>query len=247
MNRTTTPRHWALAVATIVCLFLAQRAHSQCSDFDGISGTPPFVFSIPLDAMGNAPLTEAVLASRFIIDPACQFWLSEDSLGVYTPAPHVFTCADVNTTQTWFVRAGGDPAISDDGGPGSTIVRITVNIFDNTPPTTAGPVIPPVNINTDADMPGDCFVADLFTSGTFDIAISYDLTPVNENFFYDNCPDSLRVTWELSGATVRPETNADGSFIEILPLWYDAGLDSFYAGVTTVTYRIYDHNVPPGA
>ncbi|MEQ1743985.1 MAG: HYR domain-containing protein [Saprospiraceae bacterium] len=249
MNRTTTPRRWALAVATIVCLFLAQRAHSQCSDFDGISGTPPFIFSLPLDAMGNAPLTEAVLASRFIIDPACQLWLSDDSLGVYTPAPHVFTCADVNTTQTWFVRAGGDPAIGDDGGPGSTIVRITVNIFDNTPPTTAGSAIPPVSLLTSDDGTGDCSIVDVFTSsgGVDDIAISFDAAPVNQHFFYDNCPDSLRVTWELSGATVRPETNASGSFIEILPLWYDAGLDTYYAGVTTVTYRIYDHNVPSGA
>lgn len=252
MNRTTTPRQWALVVATFVCLFSAQQAQGQCSDFAGIIGTPPYAISLPLDASGNAILNDAVLSGIFVKDAACQFWLSQDSLGAYSPAPVNFDCSDVNTTQTWFIRVGGNPLIGDDGGPGNTIVRFSVTVFDNTPASTAGPAIPAVVMNSDADGSGDCTLTDVFfnSGATNDISISFDLFPVSQNFYYDNCPDNLRITWQLSGATVRAETNALGSFIQpepiLAPDLYDAGLDTFRVGVTTVTYRIYDDVVPLG-
>jgi len=252
MNRTTTPRQWALVVATFVCLFTAQNAQGQCSDFDAIIGTPPYAINLPLDASGNAILSETVLSGIFVKNAACQFWLSQDSLGAFSSAPVNFDCSDINTSQTWFIRVGGNPLIGDDGGPGNTIVRFTVNIFDNTPPSTAGPAIAPVVMNSDADGSGDCTLTDVFfnSGGSNDISISFDPFPVSQNFYYDNCPDNLRITWQLSGATVRPETNALGSIIQpepiLFPDLYDAGLDVFTVGVTTVTYRVYDDLVPLG-
>ena len=252
MNRTTTPRQWALAVATFVCLFAAQNARGQCTDFNAVPGLP-VVIGLPLDPSGNAALTDVVLTGfGFLKDPACQFWLSQDSLGTYSTAPILFDCSDVNTSQTWFVRVGGNPLIGDDGGPGNTIVRFTVSVFDNTPAFTSAPPITPVVMNSDADGTGDCTLTDVFfnSGGSNDISISFDVFPVSENFYSDNCPDSLSVSWELSGATVRPRTDALGSFIQpepiLFPDLYDAGLDTFNVGVTTVTYYILDKNVAVG-
>ncbi|MFN0215958.1 MAG: HYR domain-containing protein [Saprospiraceae bacterium] len=139
MNISTTPRRVAQGLL-VLCFTLAAMAglRAQCSDFTAFP-PGPIVINLTLDAFGNASLNEAVLnANGFVKDPMCYFWLSQTPavLASYTNAPIPFSCADVATSpQTWHVRAGGNPAIGDDMGPGATIVPITINVIDNIPPT----------------------------------------------------------------------------------------------------------------
>lgn len=141
MNISTTPRR--LAQGLLVLSFtLATMANvrAQCSDF--VSFPPgPVVINLTLSAGGTVNLTNAVLnANGFTKNAACDYWLSTDpdpmNLGAYNNTPINFTCADVATSpQTWYVRVGGLPLITDDMGPGATVVPITINVIDNIPPT----------------------------------------------------------------------------------------------------------------
>ncbi len=139
MNISTTPRRVAQGLL-VLCFTLASLvgAKAQCSDFTAF---PPgsVTINLTLDAFGNVSLNEAVLnANAFVKDPACYYWLSQTpgNLASYTNAPINFTCADVATSpQTWHVRAGGNPLIGDDMGPGATVINFTLNVIDNIAPT----------------------------------------------------------------------------------------------------------------
>lgn len=158
-------------------------AKAQCSDF--VSYPPgPVTINLTLDAFGNASLTEAVLnANGFTKNAACYFWLTKTpgNLASYAHTDIPFGCGDVLTSpQTWYVRAGGDPLIGDDMGPGATVVQITVNVIDNITPT----ITCPANQSRPAD--AGCAYT---TSG-----IEFDWTSAS-----DNC--ALNLSYTLSGAT----------------------------------------------
>ena len=190
MNISTTPRRVAQGLL-VLCFTLASMvgAKAQCSDFTAIP-PGPVTINLTLDAFGNVNLNDAVLtANMFVKDPACFFWLSQTPgiIGSYTNAPIPFTCADVATSpQTWHVRAGGNPLIGDDMGPGATIIPFTVNVIDNIAPTITcvGNQVRPAGPSC------------TYTAAAFE----FDWVTVA-----DNC--ATNITYTLSGAT----TGAGGS------------------------------------
>ncbi len=161
MNISTTPRRVAQGLL-VLCFTLASMAgaKAQCGDFSAVP-SGPVTINMTLGGGGTVNLTNAILnGSGFFIPGggSCDMWLSSDpnpnNLGSYTNTPITFTCADVATSpQTWHVRAGGNGGvgISGNGGPGATIIDITINVIDNIPPT----VMCPANVVTTTD-PGLC-------------------------------------------------------------------------------------------
>ncbi|MEZ4940095.1 MAG: HYR domain-containing protein [Saprospiraceae bacterium] len=269
MNSSTTPRRLALAVATLVCLFAAQSARAQCEDFVS-APTGPVTINLFLDDGGSVNLTNAVLnANSFVKDAACDYWLSQTPgvLASYVNTPISFDCSDVGSQQTWYVRVGGLPLIGDDNGPGATIVELKINIIDNILPLAGAADLGVVTVNTSWSAlfpcnffppPPPCAVSNVYDVQScggvgmpVQIAIfGSNAPPSIPNDFQDNCLDSLTVTWQLSGATTRAETNARGSFITIPPNdassnFFDASQDTFNVGTTLVTYRIYDDLADP--
>ncbi|MCB9317092.1 MAG: HYR domain-containing protein, partial [Lewinellaceae bacterium] len=269
MNSSTTPRRLALAVATLMCLFAAQSARAQCEDFVS-APTGPVTINLFLDDAGSVNLTAAVLnANSFVKDAACDYWLSQTPgvLASYANTPISFDCSDAGSQQTWYVRVGGNPLIDDDNGPGATIVELKINIIDNILPLAGASDLGVVTVNTSW---GDIAPCNLLPPAPpcaasnvyFAQVCGGVITPVQiaifgsnappsiPNDFQDNCLDSLSITWELSGATTRTETNARGSFITIPPFdassnFFDASQDTFNVGTTLVTYRIYDDLADP--
>jgi len=159
MNISTTPRRVAQGLL-VLCFTLATMvgANAQCSDF--VSFPPgPVVINLALDASGNVDLTNAVLNNNgFTKNGACDYWLSQTPgvLGSFNNTPIGFNCTDVATSpHSWFVRVGGLPLITDDMGPGATIVPITVNVIDNIFPTVTTNAGPHAR-NADAAPPSSC-------------------------------------------------------------------------------------------
>lgn len=169
----------------MLCFSLATMvgARAQCSDFVSIPAGP-VVINLTLDAFGQVNLTNAVLnANGFTKNAACDYWLSQTPavLASYNNTPINFDCTDIPTSpQTWYVRAGGLPTISDDMGPGSTIVPITVNIIDNIYPTIT------CIANQVRNAGGTC----TYTAA----GAEFDYSSAN-----DNC--ATNITHSLSGAT----------------------------------------------
>ena len=184
MNISTTPRRVAQGLL-VLCFTLASMvgAKAQCSDFTAF---PPgaVTINLTLDAFGNVSLNEAVLnANSFVKDPMCFYWLSQTPaiLASYSNAPINFDCFDVaSSPQTWYVRAGGNPGIGDDMGPGATVIPITVNVIDNISPTIT------CIANQVRNAGGTCF----YTA----VGAEFDWLTVA-----DNC--ATNITYTLSGAT----------------------------------------------
>ena len=145
MNKSTTPRHWALAVLASAFLLLSQAAYSQCADFISFPTYPALPapqatpINVVLNASGTINLTNAVLnANGFVKNGACDYYLSQSPSGPWTPTPVAFDCTDLGGAQTWYVRVDGTPPGSD-MGPGSTIRALSITTLDNIPPTIACP------------------------------------------------------------------------------------------------------------
>lgn len=169
----------------VLCFTLASLvgANAQCSDF--ISYPPgPVVINLTLSAGGSVNLTNAVLnANGFTKDAACDFWLSQTpgNLASFNNTPINFTCADIATSpQSWFVRVGGLPLISNSGGPGATVEEIIVNVIDNIPPT----------ITCIGNQVRNAGATCTYTA----VGAEFDYATVN-----DNC--ATNITYSLSGAT----------------------------------------------
>lgn len=186
MNISTTPRRVAQGLL-MLCFTLATvvGAKAQCEDFVSFPAGP-VVINLTLDAGGNVSLTNAVLnANGFVKNGACDFWLSTDpnplNLGAYNNTPIGFTCADVPTSpQSWFVRVGGLPLITDDMGPGATVVPITVNVIDNIFPTITTNAGPHAR-NADAAPAGSCQYT----------IVGGDAATLNYLTANDNCPSAV--------------------------------------------------------
>ncbi|MBK8923051.1 MAG: HYR domain-containing protein [Saprospirales bacterium] len=182
---------------------------------------------------------------------------------VSTASQLFFDCQHAGQTRSIWV-AINDGTLPFDPLTESEAIPLVVNIKDITLPMALTNVLAPVTVNTSWALPfppfppgpdpackiSRIYFTQLFGGGIVtpvDIAIyGINGAPTIPNEFFDNCLDSLRITWQLSGATNRPETNAAGSHIEIVPqLYYDAGQDTFNLGTTTVTYRIYDKLANP--
>ena len=186
MNISTTPRRVAQGLL-VLCFTLASMvgANAQCSDFVSFpSGS--VTINLTLDAFGQVNMTNAVLnANGFVKNAGCDFWLSTNpnplNLGAYNNTPINFTCADVATSpQTWYVRVGGLPLITDDMGPGATVVPITINVIDNIPPTITCP----------GNQVRNAGVTCTYTT----VGTEFDWLTVN-----DNC--ATNITYSLTGAT----------------------------------------------
>ena len=133
----------------MLCFTLATMVgvKAQCGDFSAVPGGPVTI-NMTLGGGGTVNLTNAILnGSGFFIPGGgfCDMWLSNDpnpnNLAAYSNTPITFSCADIGTS-TWHIRAGGNSGvgISGNGGPGATIIDITVNVIDNIPPTISCPV-----------------------------------------------------------------------------------------------------------
>jgi hypothetical protein len=186
MNISTTPRRLAQGLLVLFfTLATVSGVRAQCSDF--VSFPPgPVVINLTLSAGGSVNLTNAVLnANGFTKNAACDYWLSTDpdplNLGAYNNTPINFTCADVATSpQSWYVRVGGLPLITDDMGPGATVVPITINVIDNIPPT----------ITCIANQMRPAGASCTYTA----VGAEFDWVTAN-----DNC--ATNITYSLSGAS----------------------------------------------
>ncbi len=265
MNSNST-RRWLLWAALPLAFFptakVALLAQIPC-DITWPNNPNPVPISIVINAFnGTATLNYAVVQSNGVTSGICGPLTSDDYVRFYTsaaktaffqpanPAKVEFNCGDVGSPITVWVAindgTSGDMSMNPPSE--SNAVPLLITLVDNTLPALVTP-IPAATLNTSDDGNGDCSVTDVFTSsaGTQDIALGGDLSGFcvgTGGCFKDNCLDNLTVTYELSGATVQAETPAPLVFPSP-PLW-DAGLAMFKAGVTTVTYRVYDNNIPPG-
>ena len=187
----------------MLCLALVTAANlkAQCADFLAFPPNP-VIINLALDAGGDAQVSDAVLnANGFVKNPACNYWLSTDpnpnNLAAYNSAPVNFSCNPTPPPPAsviggvgaylLHVRAGGAPLIGNLGGPGATVVDITVNVFDNILPTittAAGPF----NRNADAAPPGSCRYT----------IVAGDVADFNPSAFGDNCL-SFTVQYRIDG------------------------------------------------
>lgn len=184
MNISTTQRQWAQGLLMLcLSLFTLTSANAQCEDF--VSFPPgPVVINLTLDGTGNVSLTNAVLnGNGFTKNAACDYWLSQTpaNLASFNNTPISFDCNDVATSpHTWHVRTGGLPLITDDMGPGATIVPITVNVIDNIFPTITTNVGPHAR-NADAVPAGSCQYT----------IVAGDAGTLNYLTAMDNCPSAV--------------------------------------------------------
>lgn len=190
MNNSTTPRRWALAVMTSLCLLAAQFAHAQCDDFI----TAPLPANAPVDININltqnggteVELNQAVLtAFGFVIDGSCDYEFDTDpsfSSPDFTTTSLLFDCADVQTSPNiWYVRVNG---------PSVSIRQLRVSVFDNILPMVGcpGPFLP------FSTAPGLCS----------------EVVNGLAAFTSDNCPN-LTTAWTAPGATPAFAPNDDAS------------------------------------
>lgn len=226
MNNSTTPRRWAMAVATFVCMIVAQIAYGQCGDFVTEPAPGTVNITLNLTALNGTTVdlnSTVMLAYGFAIDPACSYEISPVSnftSGVVA-LPFTFDCSDVGAAQTWFIRVNG-PA-----GPSTpaNFRQLSITINDNIVPLVDAPANQgPVNAD-----PGLCSKTGI--PGAAMTQIVWPLVPfavVTPGEYGDNCVANLFYT--LAGATVQGTTAGDASGA------------TFNVGVTTVTYIVTDND-----
>lgn len=275
MNSNSTQRWLArVAMPLLVLLvFFSQRAEAQCDIttannpinllIDPLTGKTQLNLAFVLGAGVNSPSCAA--------NPVVRFYTSAAKTTLYAsvinPTAPLSTASNLyfdcnfagNTYIVWVAIHDGnfpyDPLTE------SEAVPLVVTISDATLPVPATNTLPMLTAKTSWALPPafppgpdpDCALSRTYFAQVVagivmpvDIAIyGINGNPTIPNEFKDNCLDHLDITWQLSGATVRPETNAIGSFIQVGMHSYDAGQDTFNLGTTTVTYRIYDNLVDP--
>ncbi len=267
MNRNST-RRWLLWAAMPLAFLLAAVTNlsGQTCDITWPGFPNPVVINLVLDpTFGNAKLDYVVVESSGVTSSApCGPLDSVDKVRFYvdsaktaffdpmTPYEVNFGCDDGGKTFTIWVAIndGTSGNMSMNPFSESSAVPLQVNILDNTLPVPQNPVNTAV-LNTSDDGTGNCWVSDISTfGGGQDISLKADFPGfcalATIGCFEDNCPDNstFYVTYQLAGATVKGETPAPLVFVS--PPQWDAGLDTFYVGVTNVTYRVYDKKNPPG-
>lgn len=223
MNNSTTPRRWAMAVATFVCLLAGQSAYGQCGDF--VTEPAPGIVNITLNltAMNGTTVdlnSTVMLAYGFAIDPACSYEISpvsDFSSGVVT-LPYTFDCSDIGAAQTWYVRVNGPAGPSTLNG---NFRQLNITINDNILPLIGDTGNPPPFSND----PGFCS----YSGGVPGAAMTLIAWPgvPGAGQYTDNCNANLFYT--LTGAT----TGSGGGDV--------SGL-TFNVGVTTVTYTVTDND-----
>ncbi|MCW5924606.1 MAG: HYR domain-containing protein [Saprospiraceae bacterium] len=223
MNNSTTPRRWALAATTAICLLLAQDTFAQCGDFLTVPAPGIVNITLNLTAMNGteATLNDMVMtANGFAKDAACTYEISpvpNFSSGVVA-LPYTFTCADVGPAQTWYVRVNG-PA-----GPSTpaNFRQLSITVNDNIIPLIDAPANQgPFNAD-----PGLC--SKMGVPGAAMTQIVWPVVPpatVTPGQYGDNCLANL--TYVLTGAT----TGSGAGDVSAL---------TFNVGVTTVTYTVTD-------
>ncbi len=258
MNSTST-RRWLLGAAMPMAFLLitAAKLHAQPCSITWPGFPNPVPITIALDPLlGTATLDYNVVVGAGVTSGAPCTPISNDHVRFYAdslktvffdplnPAILYFDCSHTGAPITIWVAindgTSGDMSMNPFGE--SQAVRLRVTIVDNTLPVMMNPV-PTAIANTSDDGNGDCWVHDLSTWTGQDIALNGELPGFCGFFpgtgcFEDNCPDSITVTYTLSGATTKTETPAPLVF-SFPPVW-DAGLDTFYVGTTTVTYYVYE-------
>lgn len=266
MNSNSTQR-WLLRAAMPLAFLLAAVANlpGQCPIT--WPGNPnPVPINLVLDPLfGTAKLDYIVVQGAGVTSSApCGPLDSGDKVRFYTSAAKTafydpltpyevnFDCSHVGDTLIIWVAIndGNHGNMSMNPFGESTAVPLRVVIQDDSAPVLMN--VPNTAIlNTSNDGIGDCTVSDISTFGFGqDISIKADFPGFcafsTIGCFEDNCPDTstFAVTYELAGATVKGETPAPLVFI--FPPRWDAGLDTFKVGVTTVTYRIYNKKMPIG-
>ncbi|MCS6928222.1 MAG: HYR domain-containing protein [Saprospiraceae bacterium] len=261
MNNTSM-RRWLRGAAVLLAFLFAGagKLHAQPCSITWPGFPNPVPITITLDPLlGTATLDYNVVVGAGVTSSAPCTPVSNDHVRFYAdslktaffdpsnPAILYFDCSHTGAPMTIWVAindgTSGDMSMNPFGE--SQAVRLKVTIIDNTLPVMKNPV-PTALANTSDDGGGNCWIHDINTWSGQDIAINGELPNFCGFFpgvgcFEDNCPDSIDVTYELSGATTRAETPAP-KVNPFPPLW-DAGLDTFYVGTTTVTYRIYERGV----
>jgi len=265
MNSNSTQR-WllraALPLAFLTAAKVALLAQIPC-DITWPNSPNPVPITIVINAFnGTATLNYAVVQSNGVTSGICGPLTSDDYVRFYTsaaktaffqplnPSKVELNCTHVGSPVTVWVAIndGSHGDMSMNPPSESDAVPLLITLVDNTLPTLITSP-PPATLNTSDDGLGDCSVTDVFVSsvGVHDIALTGDLPGFCVGLggcFEDNCLLALTVTYELSGATVQAETPAP--LVSSPPPVWDAGLATFKAGVTTVTYRVYDDNIPLG-
>lgn len=258
MNSTST-RRWLLGAVTPLAFLLvsAAKLHAQPCSITWPGFPNPVPITITLDPLlGTATLDYNVVVGAGVTSGAPCTPVSNDHVRFYAdslktvffdpmnPAILYFDCSHTGAPMTIWVAindgTSGDMSMNPFGE--SQAVRLQVSIVDNTLPVMINPV-PTAVANTSDDGNGDCWVHDLNTWSGQDIAINGELPGFCGFFpgtgcFEDNCLDSISVTYTLSGATTKGETPAP--LVNPFPPLWDAGLDTFYVGTTTVTYYVYE-------
>ncbi|MBK7936741.1 MAG: HYR domain-containing protein [Lewinellaceae bacterium] len=265
MNNSTTPRRWAMALMTFVCLLVSQTARAQCAI--GTVVPEPIAIQLIIDPVtGTATLQSSDILGLLFTSPACDplvaykisFYGSADKL---TPVPDpisytaptclfcacvgggytiTYDCADVNTTKVvWAAINDGDPGAAGlPGGctsPDLTSESEAVEIHVTILDKTGPDALAPASVSVSTD-PGLCTATGI--AGISMSSVVKTVMPLAiPGTYTDNCLVDLNVTYELSGAT--------SSMGEITGT--NAGIETFNSGVTTVTYRIYDTKYTPGA
>lgn len=261
MNSTST-RRWLLGAVALLAFLLTvvvKMPAQPCSiTWPGFPNPVPI--NLTLDPLlGTATLDYNVVVGSGVTSGAPCTPVSDDHVRFYidslktaffdpmNPAVLYFDCSHTVAPFTIWVAindgTSGTMSINPFGE--SQAVRLQVTIIDNTPPVMMNPV-PTAVANTSDDGTGDCWVSDLNTWSGQDIAINGELPGFCGFFpgtgcFEDNCPDSITVTYTLTGATTKGPLPAPLVFL--FPLVWDAGLDTFYVGTTTVTYFVYERGV----
>lgn len=223
MNNSTTPRRWAMAVATFVCLVVGQSAYGQCGDFVTEPAPGTVNITLNLTAMNGTTVdlnSTVLLAYGFAIDPACTYEISPVSnfgSGVLT-LPTTFDCSDVGAAQTWYLRVNGAAGPSTING---NFRQLSITINDNILPLIGdignqGPFSNDVGLcSYSGGVPGAAMALAVWPA--VPVAGQYD----------DNCAANL--FYSLAGAT----TGSGGGAVNGL---------TFNVGVTTVTYTVTDND-----
>ncbi len=261
MNSNSMQRRLLRALLPLAWLLVAQAPlWAQC-DITWPGSPNPVSITLVIDPVTDtAELNYVVIESNGITSGICgplnddkvRFYTNVSKTTFYQPAnPYEvnFDCSQVGTPITVWVAIndGTSGNMSMNPPSESNAIPIQVTLVDNTLPVL---IASPNNamVNSSDDGMGDCQLTDIFASSGQDISLSGTLPEGcgGPGCFEDNCLDAITVTFELSGATVLPEGPAVLVFVGPFFKQWDAGLATFNVGVTTVTYRIYDNNIPLG-
>ncbi|MBL7828627.1 MAG: HYR domain-containing protein [Saprospiraceae bacterium] len=262
MNISTTPRQWALAFVSVLCLLTGQKIQAQCP----ITTIPPAPVNVQVvvnQITGMATFSSndvtGIISTSAPCDPVSAYkirfyedeaktlpysWtgnfpgclLNTNGGGSTVP----LSCADINTTkQVWAAindgnAPGGDPCGEFDASSESAAVLFNVNVLDQTAPEALAPAN--ITVNAGASCTATA-IAGISMNSVVKVAHPSVLALGQ---YTDNCLSNVTVSYYLTGATVvgTPGSPVSGS---------NAGVQIFALGTTTVTYIITDTKYTPGS